>query len=113
MHFIVSYVLFLATLICESVFFILNPAMKVSHLYTNEVHVSVQLGNASLSPPVFDLGTVVASPSSSRCIPSAPSYFFETVLCISSQRNADMRAVSMETHFRRHQYLGCAVVSAS
>lgn len=52
------------------------PAMKVSHLYTNEKDGSIQLRNTSLSPPVFDLGTVADSPSSFCCIPSAPPYFF-------------------------------------
>lgn len=89
------------------------PAKKVSHLYTNEKDGSIQLRNTSLSPPVFDLGTVADSPSSFCCIPSAPPYFFETVVYISSQRIADMGAVSMETHFRWRRYLWCVVVSAS
>lgn len=42
----------------------------------------------------------------------SPPFSSQPVLCISSQRNADMRAVSMETVFRRHQPLWCGVVYA-
>ncbi len=45
--------------------------------------------------------------------PFGSSVFFETVLYLSSQRNAGRGAVSMETRFRRRQYSCCAVVSAS
>lgn len=86
--------------------------MKASHLFTNEEEGSVQLSITSLSPPVVDLGTVAASPSLFRCIPLAPVFFFwlgffffETVLYISSPRNADRGVVSMETHFRQRRYL--------
>ena len=83
--------------------------MKASPLHTNEGDVSVQLSNRSLSSSAFDLGTVAASPSSFPSTLLAPRYFFifQTILysTFSSQRNAGMGAVSMETHFRPRQYL--------
>lgn len=80
-------------------FFFIFTTLHVSHLYTNEADNFIHRSCLS-SPSVRDLGTVEASPSSSSRIPLAPLYFFETILYLSSQRNAGRGAVCMETQFQ-------------
>lgn len=79
---------------------------------------SIQLGNGNVSPCAFDLGrrSLTLHINASwrlRRILFFNFFFFESVRSISSQRNAGMGEVSMETHFRRHQYLWCCHICFS